>query len=338
MNVLEATIEEFEQGSWVADILSIDKFAGSFDLGGATWNGTMVSEKLDAERFKTRIIGGKNKLTAPLRDKYYDGSVTVQVAVQDICREGGETFGGAKAGAQLTTFQRIRCPVSQALDSIARAFDLKWWIGRDGAMQMQDARPVGGAATGTRVNDDVDASCDIIEPVGVVLGGTFDGKPIRHIRWELDAKRFAARVYSVPFVFRQPTQNAYDSLESARVDRDNGDGTIDVIVGGRYGLTKIRLLCGVPGSKVKVKGGEEVQVGYFGGDPQKPYAVSMAQDTTATKQVARSGDSVKIPSGTTVAVTGAVVGGGGGSVNSITFNADVVGTITSGSERLKVGD
>lgn len=338
MNILEATIEEFEQGAWIADLVSIDQFKGTFELGGATWTGTMVTEKLDAERYFTRVIGGKNKLTAAIKDKYYAGSVTVQVAVQDVCREAGETFGGAQTGAQLTTFQRIRGTAAQALDSIAKAFTLIWWIGRDGQMQMQMARPVGGAATGTRTGTDYDASAELVEPVGVVLGGTFDGKPIRHVRWSFTANSFKAQLYFVPFIFRSPVVTAYDSLESARVDRDNGDGTIDVIVAGRYGLTKIRLLAGVPGSKVQVRGGEEVQVGYFGGDPQKPYAVSMAQDTTATKKVARNGDSVQLDIGTVLsgAATGVVVGSSPSF--SLTLAAPAVGTITSGSDRLKVGD
>jgi hypothetical protein len=337
---VEATIEEFEQGAWIADLVSIEKFAGSFDLRGVTWTGTVVSEREEFSRFYTRVIGGKSKLATVLADKFYSGNVSLQAAIQDVCRESGESFGGAQAGVFLNKFERQRGAAYAALDSIANAVNSIWWIDRSGLVQMKSARDVGAAPKGQRVSSDVD-SILLSEPDGLTLGSTYDGSTVRHLRWSLNAKRFVARLYFVPFIFRPPSDSRYASLESARVDRDNGDGTIDVIVGGRYGLTKIALYCGVPGSKVKVNGGEEVQVGYFAGDPQKPFAVSMAQNTAATKQVARNGDSVKVTITTAIVATlapffnspaGPCVG------LPVVPSVDVTGTITSGSDRLKVGD
>lgn len=339
MKILEATVQEFESGTWVADLVSLEAFDGSFELGGSTWVGTAVSEQLEFQRYHTKVVGGKNGLGKALLDKFYDGNVSLQTAVGDICRQCGETFGSATPGTFLSTFERLRGPAYTALDSIADAFESIWWIGRDGALNVKAARDPGPKATGSRVSSSSD-SVLLIEPVDLQLGGTYGdtSKTIRHIRWEYDSNSFEARVYFVPFIFKAPTRNDYDGLYDALVDRDNGDGTIDVIADGRFGVTKVKLFCGVPGSKVKVNGGEMVTLGFFGSDPQKPFCVAMAQDTTATKAVARKGDTIKIPSGTVFTVTAPVVGGGGGAVNSITLNADAVGEITSGSERLKVGD
>lgn len=340
--VVEATIEEFEQGAWVADLISVDQFDGSFQLNGEAWTGTMVSERLEFERYHTRVIGGKNNLSKALLDKFYSGSVSLQIAAGDACREGGESLGSAQAGVFLQTYQRQRGPLYAALDSLALAFGLIWWIDRAGAVNLSISRPVSGEAKGLRISSSYD-SVLLREPeTSVKLGAVYDGKPIRHLRWEYTPKRFEARVYFVPFLFRAPVETKYDRTYSALVDRDNSDGTIDVIADARFGVTKVRLLAGVPGSKVKMMPGEEVTLGFFGGDPQKPYAVAMAQNLSATKEVARKGDTIQstqsVPPNafwTWIAAAGSVLSGLG---VAAPIPTQLDGTITSGSQRLKVGD
>lgn len=339
MKIVTLEIEEFEQGAWVADIVSIDQFTGSFTFQNTTWNGTKVSEIYEDERYHTRIVGGGGGLGKVLEDKYYSGNVSLQSALSEVCRLSGETMGTTRAATFLSTFERLRGPATTALDSLAQAFGMIWWIGRDGMLNMNTERPAGAKATGSRVSSDVD-SILLVEAVASI-GGTYgdDNKTIRHIRWNMDEKRMSATIYFLPFIFRPPVDKRYASLDSASVDRNNGDGTIDVIVGGRYGMTKVPLLVGVPGSKAEVRGGEQVSVGYFGGDPQKPFAICFSQNTNATKEVARKTDSIKaiIPAGTVIVS----VSGGGGSPAVGTPNLtdiELTGEITNGSVRLKVGD
>lgn len=339
MIAVEATIEEFEQGAWVADLVSLEEFDGSFDLGDVTWTGAKVSSNKEGDRNYTRVVGGAGKLSAVLEDKYYDGSVTLQAAVQDICREAkSETFGGAVAGVQLTTYERLKGPAYTALDALASALAMMWWVGRDGGVNVQLARPVAALADGLRVAVDAN-SVTLADPKGVELGGTYGDdapQPIRHIRWMFSNATLKAQIYFVPFLFRAPVQTSYDCLYNAAVDKDNGDGTIDVIAAARFGVTKVPLFCGVPGSKVKVKGGEQVMLGFFGGDPQKPYAVAMAQDTSAAKKVGRVGDkvTVTIPAGSFLVSCSGTPAVGVTNVNPV----DVDGTIKAGTERLMVGD
>lgn len=366
MTLLQATIEEFEQGTWVAHLVTTEPFAGTFDLpDGSTWRGTQVEATADSARHFTTVVGGKNGLGKSVTDQYYSGRVSVQAAVQQICAAAGEVFGGAQPGEFLSTYLRILGTAAEALDAISDAFDLLWWIGRDGTLQVRTGRPVAPTAAGVQdINSaDVDGSVELLNPQGVVLGalyGQTTPQPIRHVRWRLTPDRFAARVYFVPFIFRPPTSNKYAALYNARVDKDNGDGTVDVIADARFGVTKVPLFSGVPGSKVKALPGEQVTLGFFGNDPQKPFCVAMAQDTSvaATKKVARQGDGAGGGSLSFVATAGAagapaltgltitytpgdgtapqtipitVVSPAGGSIN-------VKEKITSGSARLLVGD
>lgn len=344
MKLLSAVVEEFESGAWVASLISLDAFAGSFELNGETWTGAAVSSSVDFERYHTTVVGGAGKLSTVLVDKFYDGNVSLQTAVSDVCRQCGETFDAATLGVFLSSFERLKGPAYAALDAMALAFSSLWWIGRNGKLSMKAARDVGPKAEGKAVSSLAD-SVLLSEPSNVQIGGTFgdDGKTIRHVRWEFSAETFQARLYSLPFIFRAPTRNDYDALYSAKVERQNADKTIDVIADGRFGVTKVKLFCGVPGSNVTVNAGEEVMLGFFGGDPQKPYCVAMAQDTTATKEVARNGDSVKVTISaanisTLAPFINAPPGAGGGPCTGLPGSVDVTGTITHGSSRLKVGD
>lgn len=339
-----ATIDEFEQGSWVADIVTFDQFSGTFQLqsDGDTWTGTKVSERFDDGKFYTRVIGGQNHLATVIDDKYYNGSVSLTAALQDICNDGGESIGSAKAAIFLTPFMRIRGKVSEALQTLAEAFSLMWWIDRDGTLSVNDARQGSGSATGYRVKSDTDSCVTLDESTGVKLGATYssdenDTMTIRHVRWRLTKAQLLADIYAVPFLFRPPTDNRYSGLRDARVDRDNGDGTIDVIASGRFGVTKVQLLCGVPGSKVEVRGGEIVSLGFFGSDPQKPFAIAMGQDVTAVKRVARVGDTIDLGVGAVLTgnATGVVPGA---IVFTLSAPAPSVGTVSSGSARIKIGD
>ncbi len=333
--LISATIEEFEQGAWVADIVSLDTFGGSFTIGDVTWKGTAVSSRVDDKlRNVSRVVGGGGGLAKVLEYRYYDGSVTLQAALQDICRLSGETFGGAEATIQLSTYQRLKGAAYTALDALASTQNMIWWIDRDGETNIQAARPTGGDATGVRTESD-QFSVLLSDPIAE-LGQTFDDKPIRHIRWEYTSRDVKARLYALPFIFRPPEETAYDCMYNAAVNKDNGDGTIDVIADGKFGVTKVPLFCGVPGSKVKVNGGEQVMLGFFGGDPRKPFAVAMAQNINATKEVARNSDPVKvsIPAGSfLISCSGSPAVG---VLNPVAV--DVTGTITQGSARLKVGD
>ncbi len=360
---LEARIEEFQQATWVAELVSDASFGSSntFQLNdGSTWSGVSVSERYDVYRYYTTVVGGAGKLGVVIPDKFYSGSVSLQIAVQDICTACGESVGQVTAGLFLSTFQRQQGSASVALDALAAAFGLIWWIDRSGLVNMAAARPTGAEATGTRTSSDVDASIVLTEPQGVKLGVGYDTSDsvvkmpvIQHVRWFQNGEKFTAQLYPLPFLFRNPVQTDYDCLYDATVQQDHGDGTGDFYVDSRFYVT-CRLFCGVPGAKVTMQAGDEVTVGFFGGNPQKPFALGMAQNSAATKQVARNMDNIKatltgLAPGTmlqlaTILATAFVCAAPGSPTTlnpafaATAPSLDILGTITSGTSRISVGD
>lgn len=373
MALLEAHIEEFEQGTWVADLIADQTFTGSFQLiDGSTWVGSKVSEIQDRGRYFTKVVGGTASLGATVLDAFYQGKVSLQVIVNAVCanaggaKDKGELVGNIAPGVFLTQYQRFVGLRSEALDAIAKAAGgavtpgadpLLWWIDRSGLLQMQLPNPTTGArnnpkiVTGTQDMDkvDVDASVELSTPSNAELGAMY-GTPaqaVRHIRWKMTADKFTARLFFVPFIFRPPVQTKYDRTYDAKIVVDNGDGTVDVLAyrspsegkAPAFGVSKVQLLCGVPGAKVKMNAGEGVTLGFFGGDPQKPYCIGMVQDATVspTKKVARFGDEVQVvvtaddilALGLTAPPSGGTVTGTGGTLT---------GQINAGSARLLVGD
>lgn len=350
--MISATIEEFEQGTWVAELIGTEAFDGSFTLpDGSVWTGTKLSERVEFQQYHTIVVGGAGLLGAVVKDKYYSGNVALSVAISDLCEEAGETAGAVSPGVFLSTYQRQAGPATEALDAMAHAFNQVWWIGRDGKLQMAASRPPASEATGERVSSDVDASFILVNPTTLQLGASYAPTDpigqlgsVRHIRWRLTPDRFQAQVYALPFLFRSPTNTKYSRSYDAVVQADNGDGTVDVYAdSNRFGVSKVQLLCGVPGAKVKVKAGEKVTLGFFAADPQKPYCFCMAQNTGATKAVARNGDSVKVTLDATAISTlapfiSAPPGAGGGPCTGLPGSVDVNGTVTQGTSRIMVDD
>jgi hypothetical protein len=298
---LEVRIEEFQQATWVAELVSDTSFgsSGSFQLNdGSTWQGASVIERYDVYRYYTTVVGGAGKLGVVIPDKFYSGNVSLQIAVQDVCSACGESVGNVTAGLFLSTFQRQQGTASVALDAIASAFGLIWWIDRSGLVNMSAQRPVGAEASGTRTSSDVDASIVLTEPLNVTLGAAYDLADslvqmpvIQHVRWKQNSDKFSAQLYPLPFLFKNPVQTVYDCMYDATVQQDHGDGTGDFYVDNRFFVT-CRLFCGVPGAKVTMDPGDVVAVGFFGGNPQAPFAMGMAQNSTAIKKVARNTDPI----------------------------------------------
>lgn len=379
MSLLEAHIEEFEEGTWVADLIADQAFAGSFSLpDGSAWTGTKVTEIADRGRYFTKVVGGNNALGRTVLDQFYQGRVSLQIVVNAACAvaqgstgDRGEIVGGVATGVFLEQYQRFVGSRAEVLDAIAKAAGgavnpgadpLLWWIGRDGRLQMQmpspstGARNIVGTVTGTQDMNrvDVDGSVELVQPSGAVLGAMYNAAPVRHIRWHYSSDRFSARVFFVPFIFRAPTQTKYDRTYNAKIIADNGDGTVDVLAyrspsegkAPAFNVSRVQLFCGVPNSKVAMQPGEEVTLAFFGGDPQKPFAMSMKQSATATKEVARKGDKVHISAAqltalalTFVSPAGPCVYTPGGTPPPTPPGAPGLDAVISeGSARLKVGD
>lgn len=272
---LSALVEEAESGAWVADLVLKDAYEGSFEFGGDTWTGTAISSVAEGGKYLVRVVGGKGKLGTKLAERYYKGGATAKGLASDILKAAGET-GTPELASPAPTYQRQAQSAGQALDQLCETFGGTWWVDRSGAVNVATARPGGEAATGTRVASDVDGSVllQVQTSAGILPGMTYEGKTIRHLRWRLSPEKLVVEISFAAFAL--PRYNTdYLKTYSAKVDKQNPDGTLDLIVGGKFGLTQVTWLTGGPG-KVEALEGDLVSVGFWEGDPRKPYAIGLS--------------------------------------------------------------
>lgn len=336
--IFDFLIEEFERGTWVAELKSTEDLGSSvdFDFAGETWHGSVVQKTEENGLFSASVVGGAGGLFKPVTDLYYAGNTGYRNVVGSIAVAGGERVSEVAVGS-VQTYMRLRGTVGQSLWTFALTYGLQWWIDRQGGVRVVQLRPSGPVALGVRVDSGPDGSITIANPENVQIGGTFDGSPIRHIRWRQSANEFTATIYPYPFHNDRSTID-YGKLHSARVDRQNSDGTVDVIAAGRFGVTNVQLLSGIPGSKIVMEPGDLVLLGFYGGDPRAPFAMSTWQGD-GSKAIARIDDSV---------ACGTLTATAGGSPVLFTYtppgsapqppNASVTigGKITSGNQRVKL--
>jgi hypothetical protein len=273
---ISAMVEEFERGAWVADLILNAPYEGSFELGGDTWTGTEVGPALlEGGKYLVRVVGGKNGLKTKLAERFYKGGANLSSVIRDILTASGES-GTTEVTAPAPTYQRQAATAGQALEQACDTFAATWWADRTGALHVATARPSGEAASGIRVASDIDGSVllQVQTSAGIAPGLTYEGKTIRHLRWRLSPEKLIVELSFSTFSLPRHTTD-YLKQYSAKVDKQNADGSLDLIVGGKFGLTQVTWLTGGPG-KVIAKQGDLVSVGFWEGDPRKPYAIGLS--------------------------------------------------------------
>lgn len=274
---LSANLEEPEQGTWVADLVHLGSYPGSFDLGGVTWTGAALASVSDGPRMKTRVVGGKGKLSSVVRDQYYYGGGTGDTVIGDIARSVGETYVPG-APQRVASWSRAFGTAGQALDQICQTLGILWWVDLQGRLRA-GSRPTGTVDTSgrTQTSADVDGEISFVGDSvnGLAPGMTLDGKTIRHIRWELTDKRLTAYVSFVPYALPD-LRGGLDYLRSHRavVESQEADGTLNLIVDNRFSLTKVPFQGGVPG-KIALRAGDVVTACAWNGDPRQWFAHSV---------------------------------------------------------------
>jgi hypothetical protein len=230
---------------------------------------------LEGGKYLVRVVGGKNGLKTALKERFYKGGANLTSVVRDILTAAGES-GTTELVAPAPTYQRQAATAGQALEKACDTFAATWWVDRSGAFHVATARPEGESATGTRIASDIDGSVllQVQGSAGIVPGLTYEDKTIKHLRWRLTPEKLIVEISFAAFSL--PRHNTdYLKQYSAKVDKQNTDGSLDLIVGGKFGLTQVTWLTGGPG-KVDAKQGDLVSVGFWEGDPRKPYAIGLS--------------------------------------------------------------
>lgn len=285
MTPSSGVIEETERGAWIADVVFPEESDSKIDIGSGAFTGTILSQRTEGGRVLCRI--GKD-LTGTVADKQYYGSVPVARVLEDIYSGATTTLTDRPVN-----YNRMKGTIGQALDALADSIGASWRVGRDGVLVLY--RPTDGAAvdsakvvrTGSTSSGHVILECD--SAADVQVGMTYEGKRIRRVRFGITASRFEAEIaFDLPDVDTRYTID-YTKTYAAKVDSQNSDGSVNVIVDGRFAVSNVTMLSGIPGSKITMNPGDLVTFGFFGSRPGSPYALCTAQGD-GSKAVARVDD------------------------------------------------
>lgn len=289
--MISATVEELYSGAWVADTVDVVAPTGAFTLdNGTSWSGAVFSQSQDGGRFYSRIVGGKGKLAQTLLDKWYNGTSLIDQIAGDAISEAGESLGASSLGVRVDAWQRKAGTLGQALSQIVAIVGGVWWVDRAGLVQLATTRATGEirAETVSKAKTDVDGSVlfdTFPSTPAFTPGWTWEGRQIRHIRWVQTPSNFQCAI-AFSDLESPPLTWDYFRSYSAKVDKQNSDGTLDVIVDGKFAVTNTKWLAGLPG-KIVINGGDEVELGWAGGDPRYPVAwgLKMSSDGKAAARV-----------------------------------------------------
>jgi hypothetical protein len=286
-------VEEPYSGAWVADTVDTAAPTGSVAMPGTDpWIGTVVSSVQDGGRYLSRIVGGRGGLGKTLPDRWYNGTLLADTVAQDAIAEASESAGSVALGVRIDSWLRKADTLGNALSQLVATSGGVWWLARDGSVNVGPSRAgsVISPSTVAKVSTDVDGSVLLNLNTAVVKpGDTWLGRTIKHVRHTLTSDSFTS---AISFDDLPSLTLSLDYLRtySARVDSQHSDGTLDLIADGRFAVTSVPWLTGVP-AKVTILPGDLVTLGWLGGDPRAPYAALLAQ-TSGTKAAAGVGDTV----------------------------------------------
>lgn len=292
-------VEEPERGAWVADLRFSASPSGAFELvsGEASWSGTVLySEDAGGGMFPTRIVGGAGKLGTIVPDKWYRGGGTGNTIAADIIRSAGEQAGTIDLPVRCPQYHRNRGTAGEALDALCDLLGADWWTARDGTI-CAGTRPETDLDLTGRVKvetvSDGSVTLSVTSTLGIVPGAMYAGNKSRHVRYSLGDKltvELSRRPW--PCVVQDTTELDLSATHKAVCESQNGDGTLNLIVDGRYSLTAVPWLSGVPG-KVTINTGDLVSVGFWNRDQRQPYAFAIGQSTGTLAPSARVQDQVE---------------------------------------------
>ena len=293
MSPLRGFIEVFERGAWVADVVLPDPYEGSFEVGGDPWTGTAMQTRSEGGSEYLRIVGGKGKLGSVLVEKWYRGGGTGNTIAGDICKAAGEA-SDISLPARAPQYWRHKGPAGRQLDILCDLLLSNWWVDRSGIVKAGVREGAAIDLALPRIASDTDGSVTLsVETTkGIDVGMTYDGRTVRHVRFVFAGNRTLAELSFTPLVLADTERPLdYTRPHKAVVESQASNGTLTVIVDGRFTLSAVVWLGGIP-AKIKINPGDLVTCGFWNGDPRQPYAHSLVM-LTAGAPSARVQDPVE---------------------------------------------
>jgi hypothetical protein len=296
-------------GAWTAELalspLQGDAAAAAsgaitVELNGLTLSGFVVRSDAVDGAIHVRVVGGNGKLSTTVQERFYRGASTVRKIVTDILRDcGGETLSADSSATvldtQLSTWQRASESAGGALSRIVESLGGNWRVTPDGDILVTGGESWPIVAPPHTLVTGSDGAAGVYRvawpgatPDEILPGVTFRGMRIRYVSHELTAGSLRTEVRT-----QEPREQLaklrefmargewYSRLWPAVVDRQNADGSVDVVVAGRWGETAVKLRHGLPGVTVLVAQGQQVLIGYEQDDPKRPFAALWTASGTA---------------------------------------------------------
>lgn len=239
-------------------------------------------------RVSGMVVGGAGGLETTLPAKQYVAP-KVQAVLDDILRPAGETLSTTVASSVtvrvLTTWQRAEGTAQEAISAVAESLGMPWRVLLDGTIWLGEETWTDPALECRTLNDDQATGTVTVSLLPSLLpGATFQGLRLEQVNHVLDpaeprteASQTSPAAALAAFLGPAEKRIRYSRSYSARVVKQNGDGTLQVLPDDSMfkgsGVDQVKIRLGVPGTCTVPKGAR-VELQFEGGDPQKPIATA----------------------------------------------------------------
>lgn len=277
-------------GAWSAEIalgseapLAVGAAAALALPGAPDMLGRVVRAGVYGGRLRARLVGGNLDWNQTIDLQHYQAADGDQAL-----RELG-VLADAPLELDLPFWTRPVGTIGQAVQALATAAGVNWRVNPTGTVRIRAEQPFAVDPVATELfRDDarglieIAPDAAIVQPgctvgtdsVGDVLYFFEGGQPLRCRYWTEGRARLRG---ALERIVRWITRDAmFLGQYTATVIAQGADGSLDLLPDDRriqgQGLQSVPIRHGLPGCTVKVAPGEQVLLGFDGGDPRQPYA------------------------------------------------------------------
>lgn len=288
--------------------------------GDLTMSGTVVRSGVFADTGHLRISAGAAGLGMSATPQHYQGP-TVRTVLSDLLGNAGETLSGTADAGILATgldaWTTTATPIGTLVTLLlaAAAPGSSWRMLPDGTLWVgRETWPdLGTDSTTYQIFEDSAESGTMLIGVDVPLalvGTTFEGRKVSYTEANVGQQGHGVEMR---IWFESETTGSTDRMKkalasiaqraNARTDRvdygrmypativSQSGATVDVqpdLVAGKPllpDMAGVPLLLGLPGASVDQTAGGRISIGWFGGDPARPFAANFDPSNAATTVV-----------------------------------------------------
>jgi hypothetical protein len=298
-----------EVTSFVGTVARVAEYEGRASLTIAGGAGA-----LSEEPELRRMVDARGYLGTPYAA---EGRLLVDQILEDTVEELSEAAKSLLAGLTLARWHRVAQSAGRALGALARAWEVSWRVLASGEVWLgaETWQPYASESEVIEQSDDAEAVTIAHETdrADLAPGMTLGGRRVHEVVYDVSPSGLRATItYGDGTSLREafgslfaPSAALYGASTGARVVRDNGDGTADVLpdneaLRGQGGLDRVPLRLGIARARQTLAEGQRVTVRFDSsetfpaGDPSRPYIADLEQDASADRPIARRGDLVEI--------------------------------------------